>query len=390
MHNAQEYIEAYYHSGSPNKTPRKQPVPKWKRALVLVLGAVFLVAGWKVTAYFVRSGQTKEDEAYMRDAMQENGMDPFAAADASPLAAQEATGDGDANPEIAVDRSALQALFDPALAQNRDTVAGLVAGSDIRAFVVQRDNSYYLTHSFFGVENKAGAVFLDETCSIAKPSRNYILHGHNMNDGTVFGKLIHFSKAYYLDVFPVIRFATLEQDGFYAIFAVMNFSVTAGKASYFPIQQADFATEDAFLQYVREAKARSLVDIPVEVAAGDTIVTLLTCNLQMEHDDRFAVMARKLRPGEKLTDFANEFGDIQRDLYYQKGSDYLKGPDVSAVQQALQQLGYLEGTVDGIYGQTTATAVAAFQTANGLQADGMVGAQTRTLLLAQASESPSP
>lgn len=55
---------------------------------------------------------------------------------------------------------------------------------------------------------------------------------------------------------------------------------------------------------------------------------------------------------------------------------YMKGPDVLAVQQRLYQLGYYRGAIDQIYGPETATAVKAFQSAQGLTADCIVGPET--------------
>ena len=53
-----------------------------------------------------------------------------------------------------------------------------------------------------------------------------------------------------------------------------------------------------------------------------------------------------------------------------------KGASVIALQTALTTLGYAPGTADGTYGTKTAEAVAAFQTAKGLTADGIAGAKT--------------
>ncbi|MFD3607978.1 peptidoglycan-binding protein [Streptomyces atroolivaceus] len=57
------------------------------------------------------------------------------------------------------------------------------------------------------------------------------------------------------------------------------------------------------------------------------------------------------------------------------------GPQVKAVQTLLNQQGYEAGAADGIFGSTTESAVRTFQTARGLDADGMVGPKTWTALL---------
>ncbi len=56
------------------------------------------------------------------------------------------------------------------------------------------------------------------------------------------------------------------------------------------------------------------------------------------------------------------------------------GVDVRKLQGRLAELGYYAGGVDGIYGETTADAVKAFQRNNGLSGDGQAGVQTQTKL----------
>lgn len=53
---------------------------------------------------------------------------------------------------------------------------------------------------------------------------------------------------------------------------------------------------------------------------------------------------------------------------------------VKAMQKRLKSLGYLSGSADGSYGQATKAAVIAFQTANGIKADGKAGTATLNLL----------
>ena len=57
-----------------------------------------------------------------------------------------------------------------------------------------------------------------------------------------------------------------------------------------------------------------------------------------------------------------------------------RGDEVVSLQTRLLQLGYYADEIDGQFGAKTKTAVIDFQQANGLEADGMVGAETKALL----------
>lgn len=57
-----------------------------------------------------------------------------------------------------------------------------------------------------------------------------------------------------------------------------------------------------------------------------------------------------------------------------------RGPEVSKLQQALNNKGFSAGTVDGIFGLRTEKAVIAFQKANKITIDGIAGRQTQSLL----------
>ena len=56
------------------------------------------------------------------------------------------------------------------------------------------------------------------------------------------------------------------------------------------------------------------------------------------------------------------------------------GENVAQLQEALAELGYLSGKIDGNYGTNTVEAVKAFQKANGLTADGTAGENTQKML----------
>ena len=54
-----------------------------------------------------------------------------------------------------------------------------------------------------------------------------------------------------------------------------------------------------------------------------------------------------------------------------------QGSDVTTLQKNLRTLGYYSGTIDGDFGPMTDSAVRAYQRANGLYVDGVVGPITR-------------
>jgi len=73
--------------------------------------------------------------------------------------------------------------------------------------------------------------------------------------------------------------------------------------------------------------------------------------------------------------------------FYARGS---VGPEVSQIQARLQELGLYAGTVDGIFGGGTESAVKAFQTRESLSPDGVVGDGTWQRLFPAAGSIPPP
>ena len=70
-------------------------------------------------------------------------------------------------------------------------------------------------------------------------------------------------------------------------------------------------------------------------------------------------------------------------------SPLMYGNDIKAVQNKLNSLGYNCGTADGYYGNDTKNAVVKFQSAKGIDADGIVGPTTWNLLFNNSSNGGS-
>ena len=68
----------------------------------------------------------------------------------------------------------------------------------------------------------------------------------------------------------------------------------------------------------------------------------------------------------------------------------MSGADVTLMQEALINLGYLSGKSDGNFGEKTVSALKAFQKNNGLTADGVAGSVTLTRLYSAGAKSATP
>ena len=186
--------------------------------------------------------------------------------------------------------------------RNPDTVGWISISGTVHLPVVYFDNSFYLDHDFTGGKNASGTLFLDENSPITEQTQNLLIHGHSMNDGSMFGIMTHYRRLDYLRAHPLIVFNTLWEKEGYAVFAVLLVSSKTEDANYFNyFDHATFASEAAFDDYIRELRSRSKFAIPVDVAPTDALLTLSTCI----DDDRLVVVARRLRAGETRDEIAS-------------------------------------------------------------------------------------
>ena len=189
-----------------------------------------------------------------------------------------------------------QESFAELLRYNPDTVGYLTIGEIVDLPVVQRenDNEYYLTHAYSEEEAREGALFLDGANRLS--DENLIIYGHNMRNGTMFGELSSFGKREFLLKNALVRFDTLYENALYVPFAMFEASMDEDDGHYFDVRQIVF-DETSFELFVLKLRGRSVFDVPVAVAYGDQLLTLVTCSYN-DDDGRYIVALRKLREGE--------------------------------------------------------------------------------------------
>ncbi len=83
---------------------------------------------------------------------------------------------------------------------------------------------------------------------------------------------------------------------------------------------------------------------------------------------------------------ANSYTNGRTDIYLDMGDT---GSQVKTLQNRLIVLGYLSGTADGVFAETTEAAVMAFQKRNSIYADGVAGPTTLTKLYSSSAKKAS-
>ncbi len=157
------------------------------------------------------------------------------------------------------------------------------------------DNEYYLNHNIQLEEDRNGALFLDSHCDITNPGTNYIVYGHNMKSGKMFGSLDKYADQSFYEKHKEIRFDTIYEEGIYEVMYVFRSRVYQQDEIVFKYYQFyDANSEEEFQSYMKEMEALSLYDTGVKAEYGDHLLTLSTCDYE-EKDGRFVVVAKRVK-----------------------------------------------------------------------------------------------
>jgi sortase B len=156
------------------------------------------------------------------------------------------------------------------------------------------DNEYYLDHNLNQEYDKNGSIFMDKDCDVLKPSTNFILYGHHMKSGQMFGGLDKYQNQSYAEKHPYISFDTIYEHGTYQVMYVFRSKVYSEEDVNFKYYQfIDALSETEFDSNMQEMASMSLYDTGVTAQYGDRLLTLSTCDYQ-EKNGRFVVVAKKI------------------------------------------------------------------------------------------------
>ena len=153
--------------------------------------------------------------------------------------------------------------------------------------VQTEDNAYYLNHTFKKTDNIAGSIFLDCDTKPNFTETNSVIYGHNMKNGSMFGKLNQFYKE---ETYEKSKYFWVYTEDLYYKYEIFSCTeVGAISESY----QKQFETKWEFEDYLKRMQENSIIKTNTKLSSADKIVTLSTCTASS--DVRFVVQGKLVR-----------------------------------------------------------------------------------------------
>lgn len=180
------------------------------------------------------------------------------------------------------------------LAQENEDVVGWLAfdNVDISYPIMQgEDNDEYLHHTYSGEYNSAGSIFMEALNRPDFQDSHTIIYGHNMKNGSMFGKLKKYKTEDFYDMNQYFTIYTADRVMRYQIFAYYDIS------QYGDVYDIYFEDAKELGQMISNMQKRSYISTKIPVGTGDKIITLSTCSTE---DNRFVVNAVRVSETDVL------------------------------------------------------------------------------------------
>lgn len=153
---------------------------------------------------------------------------------------------------------------------------------------------YYLNRNLDKKNDVRGLPFMDGATKIGL-SRNYILYGHDMRDGTSFGLLRKYKDKAYAEEHPYVYFNTAISTGVYQVMYVCRSKIYAKDDKVFKYYQyGGVLSEEQFNTYVKEMRSRALYTCGFDAVWGDELLSLSTCDHYVE-DGRLIIVCKRVK-----------------------------------------------------------------------------------------------
>lgn len=176
--------------------------------------------------------------------------------------------------------------FDALLHENGEITGWLYSpDGKVNYPVVQAENNdKYLRHDLYGNYLVSGTVFADCGCTAPGECANYIVYGHNMDDGSMFGSLLGYKEQSYYDAQPTLYYLTPKK----------NFKIellTGGVVDRDSLIYDCNADADELCDFIEGLYKNGTFAAQSKYSDGDRLITLSTCSYEYD-SARFVIVGR--------------------------------------------------------------------------------------------------
>lgn len=263
---------------------------KSRRTLILTLILAVLVIVFIVSTYMVISivtQQEQEKEAFdviaesVKPLREERVIDP-------PKKEAAKTPRDDEIPTVLPE-------YEELYTQNPDMFGWIyIEGTkiDYPVMYTPEEPEYYLRRAFDGSSTQSGTPFIDGAC--APDGDFYLIYGHHIKNGSMFGSLTKYADKTWRDEHRVICFDTLYERREYEVVAAFYADASLDEGDGFLYYKyTDLSDRDVFDEYVRQVSEVSIYKEAVDAEYGDELIALSTCSYHTG-DGRFVVVAKRI------------------------------------------------------------------------------------------------
>lgn len=263
------------------KKTKSKVLPKILLAVVILLVGVLGFSTYMFLSTYIPQLKEQERFSELRDLIGEDEYDDDVIDPAS------------ADSAASVKKSKYAKLFQ----MNEDMRGWLKVDDTLIDYPVMKsefeNGEYYLHRDFDGYYSFAGCLFIGQGCDA--DSDSFVIYGHNMNNGSMFGQLDWYSDANYADEHCYIRFDTEHERRIYRVFAALRTQVYAEDEDVFKYYEAvGDLDEEGYNRIVSELYNLSLIDIVELPQYPSQIMMLSTCAYHTD-EGRFVVAAYRVK-----------------------------------------------------------------------------------------------
>ncbi|MCD8117537.1 MAG: class B sortase [Oscillospiraceae bacterium] len=251
---------------------QKKNIPLIIVAVVLALGMV--IAGWRLISILLNY---QRDRSAYND-LASNAISALAEtdddADTDTTDTDTDDTDSDSYVPIIVDWEYLESI-------NTDIVGWIYCPDTVINYpVVQTsDNEYYLKRGFNQQSNTSGTLFADVSSVIGINMCNFIVYGHNMKDGSMFGSIEGYVDQSYYEEHPVMYYLTPTETYRIDLIAAHIVESTLDNYPGYFDSTADYQT------YLNQLTSASLFTTSATVSTDYQLITLSTCDYSSSYND---------------------------------------------------------------------------------------------------------